>query len=78
MVAGVVVKRSVVVALLPGMVVAVAVSPEETVQKGQKLLTIEAMKMQAQISAARPGKIGKVLVKAGGRVDAGDLLLTIE
>ncbi len=63
---------------MPGMVVSVVVEPGEAVKKGQKLLTIEAMKMQTTVNASREGKVGKLLVKAGSRVDAGDLLLTIE
>ncbi len=63
---------------MPGMVVSVVVEPDETVKKGQKLLTIEAMKMQTTVNSTRDGKVGKLLVKAGSRVDAGDLLLTIE
>ncbi len=63
---------------MPGMVVSVVVEPGEAVKKGQKLLTIEAMKMQTTVNSTRDGKVGKLLVKAGSRVDAGDLLLTIE
>ena len=63
---------------MPGMVVSVVVEPDEPVKKGQKLLTIEAMKMQTTVNSTREGKVGKLLVKAGARVDAGDLLLTIE
>ncbi|OAI54058.1 pyruvate carboxylase [Planctomyces sp. SCGC AG-212-M04] len=63
---------------MPGMVVSVVVEPGEAVKKGQKLLTIEAMKMQTTVNSSRDGKVGKLLVKAGSRVDAGDLLLTIE
>jgi pyruvate carboxylase len=63
---------------MPGMVVSVFVAPGDTVEKGQKLLTIEAMKMQTTVNAERGGKVGKCLVKAGGTVEAGDLLVTIE
>ena len=65
-------------ATMPGMVVTLAVQPGDAVRVGQKLLVIEAMKMQTTIAAERDGEIGRVLVKAGSTVETGDLLLTIE
>ena len=65
-------------ASMPGMVVSVAVKVDDTVTKGQKLLTLEAMKMESTIYAERDGRIGKVLVKPGSQVDTGDLLVTVE
>ncbi|TXT18305.1 MAG: pyruvate carboxylase, partial [Planctomycetota bacterium] len=49
-------------ASMPGMVVTVAIQPGDSVKKGQKLLTVEAMKMETTISAERDGKIADVLV----------------
>jgi pyruvate carboxylase len=63
---------------MPGMVVTVAVQSGDLIAKGQKLLSMEAMKMEATIFAEREGRIAKVLVKPGSRVETGDLLLTIE
>lgn len=65
-------------ASMPGMVVTVAVQAGDPVIKGQKLLTLEAMKMETTINAERDGKVEEVLVKAGGQVETGDLLLVIE
>ncbi|MGE3316503.1 MAG: biotin/lipoyl-containing protein, partial [Planctomycetaceae bacterium] len=65
-------------AAMPGMVVLVAVQPGDRVAKGQKLLTLEAMKMQTNINAERAGKVDRVIVKPGDQVDTGDLLLTLE
>ena len=62
-------------ASMPGMVVTVAIQPGDSVKKGQKLLTVEAMKMETTISAERDGKIADVLVKPGSQVSTGDLLL---
>ena len=42
---------------------------------GQKLLTLEAMKMETTLYADRAAKINEVLVKPGSRVDGGDLLI---
>jgi pyruvate carboxylase len=62
---------------MPGMVVTVAVQPGDPVAKGQKLLTLEAMKMQTNLTAERDGVIDQVLVKPGTQVETGDLLLTL-
>ncbi|HWA98992.1 MAG TPA: biotin/lipoyl-containing protein, partial [Pirellulales bacterium] len=63
---------------MPGMVVTVAVHPGDTVAKGQKLLTMEAMKMETTLYAERDGKIAEVLVSPGSRVDSGELLVVWE
>jgi len=63
---------------MPGMVVTVAVRPGDSIVKGQKLLTLEAMKMQTTIVSERDGKVGEVLVSSGTQVEAGDLLVTLE
>jgi pyruvate carboxylase len=63
---------------MPGMVVAAAVKPGDNVKKGQKLLTLEAMKMETMINAEKEGKIAEVLVRSGSQVDTGDLLVVFE
>jgi pyruvate carboxylase len=63
-------------ASMPGMVVSVAVKPGDAVAKGQKLLSLEAMKMETTVVADLDGKIGEIFVKPGTRVETGDLMLT--
>ncbi len=63
---------------MPGMVVNVAARPGDSVVKGQKLLMLEAMKMQTTVAAEREGKISEILVHPGTQVEAGDLLITME
>jgi pyruvate carboxylase len=63
---------------MPGMVVTVAVKAGDTVEKGQKLLSLEAMKMETTIVADRNGMVKDVFVKPGTRIETGDLLLTFE
>ena len=65
-------------ASMPGMISTIAVHAGDNVTKGQKLLSLEAMKMETNITADRDGKIGQVLVKRGTQVAAGDLLITLE
>jgi pyruvate carboxylase len=63
---------------MPGMVVTVAVKPGDKVTKGQKLLTLEAMKMETTIASELPGRVAEIFVKPGSRVETGDLLVRIE
>jgi pyruvate carboxylase len=55
----------------------VAVQASQTVERGAKLLTLEAMKMQSNIYAPIAGKISKLVVAPGQHVEAKDLLVTI-
>jgi len=63
---------------MPGMVVTVGVKVGDSVAKGQKLLSLEAMKMETTIYSEVDGKVAEVLVKPGSRVETGDLLVRIE
>jgi pyruvate carboxylase len=64
-----------VAAPMPGVVVRVAVAPEEAVVAGQKLFTLEAMKMETTVYAERAAEVAEVAVQAGTQVEAGDLML---
>jgi pyruvate carboxylase len=63
---------------MPGMVVSVSVKMGDVVTKGQKLLTLEAMKMTSTIYSEKEGTVTKVHIATGQQVEAGDLLLVIE
>jgi pyruvate carboxylase len=63
---------------MPGLVARVTVAPGEEVRAGQKLFTLEAMKMETTICAERNGKVAAVLVSPGTQVEGGDLLLRYE
>ena len=67
-----------VAATMPGMVVNVAVQSGNAVVKGQKLLMLEAMKMQTIVAAERDGIIAEVLVRPATQVETGDLLISLE
>jgi pyruvate carboxylase len=63
---------------MPGAVVGVSVAPGDEVAAGQKLLTLEAMKMESTLYAERPGKVAEVLVRPGVQVEGGDLVIRFE
>jgi biotin carboxyl carrier protein len=62
---------------LPGRVVRLWVAEGDTVAAGQRLVAIEAMKMENEVRAPRDGTVASILVAADGSVDLGDELLTV-
>ncbi len=63
---------------MPGKVVQVVVGAGEQVARGQKLLSIEAMKMETSVYAPAGGRVREVMVRPGTAVEAKDLLLVLE
>ncbi|MBQ9253540.1 MAG: biotin/lipoyl-binding protein [Bacteroidales bacterium] len=63
---------------LPGTILDVFVNVGDTVKAGQKLMLLEAMKMENQIDADRDGVIKSVGVRKGDVIMEGDVLVTIE
>ena len=64
-------------AQIPGRVVRLWVQAGETVERGQRLLAIEAMKMENEIRAPQAGTVEDVKVEIGDRVEREDELLSI-
>ena len=60
------------------MITEIVVSPGTEVKAGDKLITLEAMKMLTTVSAQTDGIIKEILVKKGVQVDSDDLLVLIE
>ena len=67
-----------IVAPMQGTIVKVLVAPGDTVEAGQSLLVLEAMKMENHISADIAGTVQEVRVASGDTVGTGDVLVTIE
>ncbi len=63
---------------MPGKISAVSVSLGQSVVRGDKLLSIEAMKMETAVYSPRDGKISKINVQPGLVVATGDLLIEFE
>jgi pyruvate carboxylase len=63
---------------IPGVVSTVAVELAQKIQKGERLLVMEAMKMQSTVYAPVGGTVKQLLVQPGQKVEAKDLLLVIE
>lgn len=62
---------------MPGKVVHLLVSAGDTVEAGQGLLVVEAMKMQNEIRSPKAGTVEKLVVVEGQPVNAGDTLAII-
>lgn len=62
---------------MPGLVVSVTVAPGEKVAAGQKLATLEAMKMESTIYAEVSGTVAEVPIHRGAQVETGDLLVRL-
>lgn len=62
---------------MPGKVVRVLAAPGDEVKTGQGILVVEAMKMQNEMKAARPGRVLTLTVQEGATVTAGEVLATI-
>jgi pyruvate carboxylase len=58
-------------------VVTVGVAAGDEVAAGQTIATIEAMKMEAAITAPKAGKVDRVAVSATAQVEGGDLLVVV-
>ena len=62
---------------IPGVVTELAVSVGHKVAKGDKILTLEAMKMQSTIYANTAGVVTEILVQVGDSVESKDLLVSL-
>ena len=65
-------------AIIPGRVLSVDVADGDTVEAGQRVLVVEAMKMQNELRSPRAGTIRGVAVGPGQTVELGDVLLVVE
>ena len=63
---------------MPGKVVAVDTTVGAVVTKGQRLLVIEAMKMENDVKSPRDGVVKAVLCKVGDAVEGGATLVELE
>ncbi|TNE51864.1 MAG: biotin/lipoyl-binding protein [Bacteroidetes bacterium] len=71
-------KINLVKAPMPGLVIKVLATPGQTVQKGDALLILEAMKMENVIKAIGDGTVKSINIQEGEPVDKGTVLLEFE
>ena len=63
---------------MPGTILKVNVAQGDTVQAGQTVLVLEAMKMENEIAAPKAGVIAQLAVQAGQTVANGEFLFSVE
>jgi 3-methylcrotonyl-CoA carboxylase alpha subunit len=66
-----------IIAPMPGKVIAVDVSEGQTVTAGQRLLVLEAMKMEHALTAPFDGVVEGLSVSAGGQVQVDAVLCRV-
>ncbi|MEA3444810.1 MAG: biotin/lipoyl-containing protein [Bacteroidota bacterium] len=67
-----------VIAPLPGTIIKVLVNVGDKLEKGQKVLTMEAMKMENKINTDKEGVVKNIKVVSGDNVLQNDVLIEIE
>jgi biotin carboxyl carrier protein len=70
--------RGEVIAPLGGVIQSVSVTVGQSVNRGDALAVLEAMKMNTVLTAPRSGKVVRVNAKPGDAVESGQLLVAIE
>lgn len=65
-------------AAMSGRILRVLVTDGAAVEAGQKLLVVEAMKMQNEVTSPKSGTVLQVHVREGDTVGVGDLLAVVE
>lgn len=71
-------KKATVQTSMPGRIVKVLMEEGATVEEGQAVLILEAMKMQNEIKSPQTGRLTKIGPKPGDSVETGALLFTVE
>ena len=62
---------------MPGVILEIYVREGDTVKIGQKLIMLEAMKMENNINADKEGRVSLIKVSKGDNVMEGDILIVI-
>ena len=65
-------------ASMPGKVIRVLVAAGETVEEGQGLVVVEAMKMQNEMKSPKAGRVVEIRARADATVSAGEVLVVVE
>lgn len=62
---------------IPGLVISVNVAVGDTVQKGDTVIILEAMKMESEIESTASGTVKKILVKEQQTLQEGDAIIEV-
>ena len=62
---------------MPGKILSLKVNVGDSVNNGDLVLLLEAMKMENEVFATASGKVTEIRIKSGDSVNTGDVLLVI-
>ena len=62
---------------MPGIIIATPAAEGDAVQKGDKIIILESMKMENELRSPRDGVVTRVQVKPGDGVEKGQVLAVI-
>jgi len=63
---------------MPGVIVGMKVKVGDEVKEGEAVASLSAMKMESNIPATATGKVTRILVSIGDKVEGDDLIMEIE
>lgn len=63
---------------MPGIVTKIYVSPGDQIHMGDKLMALEAMKMENILKASADGTVDEILITPGNKVDKNQILLKLK
>ena len=63
---------------IPGTIMHIEVKEGQTVEEGETLLILQAMKMNNKLTAPFSGKIKKICVNTGDKIPKGELMIEME
>lgn len=72
-----VVSAGAVVAPIPGLVLKILVKEGDTVNAGDNIIILEAMKMESEIGSTASGTVNKILVKEGQSIQEGEAIIEV-
>jgi biotin carboxyl carrier protein len=70
--------RQEIAASMPGKVIRVLVAAGDTVEEGQGLVVVEAMKMQNEMKSPKAGRVAEVRARPDATVVSGEVLVVVE
>jgi biotin carboxyl carrier protein len=62
---------------MPGMVISIPVNEGQSIHKGDVLVVLESMKMQNELRSPRDGRVIRVRIKPGERVEQKETILSV-
>jgi biotin carboxyl carrier protein len=64
--------------MMAGMVVSIKVTPDQVINQGEQIATIEAMKMLRDVNSPHAGIVKKIFFEEGEMLDSDDILMIVE